>query len=100
MSAVGEAFANFSWLGLILAGILLAVLAFTLARDGFHSGGMLRSVLVVTATPLMFSLVRGDAYQNVSMLVAQLGFMLGLLHFLREPRQGVIVERRSSAVGV
>lgn len=86
LSAVGEAFANFGWLGLILIGLAFSLLAAALAREKFGAGSVLRSVLIVTATPLMFSLVRGDAYQNVSMLVAQLCFAFVLLKFLQVRR--------------
>jgi hypothetical protein len=67
ISAIGESYANFSWPGILVAGALVgwAAAALSIRRTGATLQGQ---VLYVVLTPLFFSFVRGDAYQNISLI--------------------------------
>jgi len=70
LSVVGEAFANFGWFGVVGVGVLFALVPVALRREVVARGSLFRTALTVSATPVMLSLARGDAYQNVSLLLA------------------------------
>lgn len=68
ISAIGEAYANFRYAGIVVVAALLAVAAVKLSvtRSG---DGFTKTAVASLLTPLFFSFVRGDAFQNVSTAV-------------------------------
>ncbi|MFC9360240.1 O-antigen polysaccharide polymerase Wzy [Rhodococcus sp. NPDC057014] len=70
LSVVGEAFANFGWFGVVGVGVVFALVPVVLRREVVARGSLFRTALTVSATPIMLSLTRGDAYQNISVLLA------------------------------
>ena len=70
LSAVGEAYGNFGHGGVAVAGALMAVLAAALSRSRLRSRGVLGLTISVCLTPILFSLIRGDAYQGGSLTIA------------------------------
>lgn len=80
VSAVGEAWANFRWIGVLASGFLLG-LALVVA-ERFRSqlsrrdGGI---VLYAFAAPTFISFVRGDAYHNVPLFLLIGGLYYGLV---------------------
>lgn len=76
ISAIGEAYANFGWIGIIIIAMIVGWAAASLSTR--RQGSTLRStVLYVVLTPLFFSFVRGDSYQNVSLIT--LAAIVGIL---------------------
>ncbi|NDK91674.1 O-antigen polysaccharide polymerase Wzy [Gordonia desulfuricans] len=69
ISAVGEAFANFSWLGVIVAGMAFGLALFGLRRSLVRSDRVFQSSIVIVCTPYVVSLMRGDLYQNLGQVV-------------------------------
>ncbi|MFB8388049.1 O-antigen polymerase [Microbacterium sp. NPDC055910] len=71
VSAIGEAFANFRWAGIVVVGVLVAIAAARLAlrREG---NGYTKTLLATILTPLFFSFIRGDAFQNLSTVILML----------------------------
>jgi hypothetical protein len=67
ISAIGEAYANFAWLGIVVVGALLGWAAARLSTR-YRVASLLGTVLYVVLTPLFFSFVRGDSYQNLSLI--------------------------------
>jgi hypothetical protein len=84
LSAVGEAYANFSWLGVILVGFLLGVVAGRLSVSGPTTRG---DPWITTKTacigPVAVSFTRGDAFHNLPLAFLTLILVLsfGLLCF-------------------
>ncbi|RFA18743.1 O-antigen polysaccharide polymerase Wzy [Subtercola boreus] len=70
LSAVGEAYGNFGHLGVGIAGALMAVLASALSRGRLRERGVLGLTISICLTPILFSLIRGDAYQGGSLTIA------------------------------
>ncbi|PPF81331.1 oligosaccharide repeat unit polymerase [Subtercola sp. Z020] len=70
LSAVGEAYGNFGHGGVAVAGALMALLASTLTRSRLRERGVLGLTISVSLTPILFSLIRGDAYQGGSLTIA------------------------------
>lgn len=68
ISAIGEGFANFGYLGIGLVAVLVGWAA---ARIGLrpHAQTTLATLLAVILTPVFFSFVRGDAYQNLPLVI-------------------------------
>ncbi|MEV8136183.1 O-antigen polymerase [Microbacterium aurantiacum] len=68
ISAIGEAYANFRWVGIILVAALVAVAA---AKLGVKRSGdsLVKTTIAATLTPLFFSFIRGDAFQNLSTVI-------------------------------
>lgn len=82
ISAVGEGFANFGWIGVVLAGAVtgLAASAFARLREG---GSVRRTTFAVMLTPVFFSFVRGDSYQNLSLAALIIGLVLAIDHLIQ-----------------
>jgi hypothetical protein len=72
ISAIGEAFANFGWVGVPLAG---AAVGWFAARISAYRGSptVHATLIYVVLSPLFFSLVRGDSYQNLSLIILTAG---------------------------
>ncbi len=87
VSAVGEAFGNFGWIGVGVAGAALGVLAGAFSRERLARRSLLGATATVCLTGQLFSLVRGDLYQGGSVTIATLA-VVGLVYLL--------VTRRSS----
>ncbi|MCO7239733.1 O-antigen polysaccharide polymerase Wzy [Aeromicrobium sp. CnD17-E] len=66
ISAVGEGFLNFGWIGVALSGALVGFAAARFLRLGAQAS-VTRKSLQVLLTPIFFSFVRGDSYQNLSL---------------------------------
>jgi oligosaccharide repeat unit polymerase len=66
ISAVGEAVANFSLVGPILVGFVVGSLAGAFDRRNLSRYGVYGVSVCAVLTPLFFSFLRGDSYQNVS----------------------------------
>lgn len=69
ISAIGEGYANFAWPGVALIGSLVGWAAARFGRLK-RCGSIGSDALYVILTPVFFSFVRGDAYQNLSLAVA------------------------------
>jgi hypothetical protein len=67
ISAIGEAFANFGWLGIAVMAAALCWVA-TRAVHLPAPGDVRGALLYVLLTPFFFSFVRGDAYQNLPVM--------------------------------
>ena len=65
ISAIGEAFANFGDFGVVILGLLLAVAASKIGLKRAR-GTTRQNLFAITLTPLFFSFLRGDSYQNLS----------------------------------
>ncbi|WP_060915968.1 O-antigen polysaccharide polymerase Wzy [Microbacterium oleivorans] len=74
ISAIGEAYANFRWVGIVVVGVLVAVAAAKLSvrRSG---DGFMKTTTIAVLTPLFFSFIRGDAFQNLSTVILILAFI-------------------------
>lgn len=66
ISAIGEAYLNFGWFGIPVAGLLVGLAAAKFTRRD-HDLTLFGTTLYVALTPLFFSFVRGDSYQSVSL---------------------------------
>lgn len=71
ISAMGEAFANFGYIGIV---IVAALLGFACSKIGLRAEGQtVRATAVsILLTPLVFSFVRSDAYQSFSVIILTL----------------------------
>jgi hypothetical protein len=80
VSAVGEAWANFRWLGVLGAGLLLglALVAAERFRSRLspHDGG---TVLYALIAPTFISFIRGDAYHNVPLFLLIAGLYYAMV---------------------
>ncbi len=78
ISVIGEAFANFRYPGIIAVGLIVGIAAARLSvkRSG---DGLIKVLLSAMLTPLFFSFIRGDAYQNLSAAALVLGCIWLLL---------------------
>lgn len=74
ISAIGEGFANFGYFGIILAA---SAVGFAAAKIGLSRRGqpITSALAAVLLTPLFFSLLRGDSYQNLPLVI--LIFIIG-----------------------
>lgn len=77
VSVVGEAYLNFSWIGLALVGIFVGCLLFFVSRSRVYQGGILRVALVAGTSPIIVSFLRGDAYQNVGVFLTLTVLIIG-----------------------
>lgn len=68
ISAIGEGYLNFRWPGILLVAALTGCAAGRLSRLR-REASRLHEVLGVMLTPIFFSFVRGDAFQNLSLVV-------------------------------
>jgi hypothetical protein len=66
ISAIGESYANFGWAGIAVVGGLTGLAAARFGRLGQRHTSLADSQFVLL-TPVFFSFVRGDAYQNLSL---------------------------------
>jgi hypothetical protein len=81
LSAIGEGYGNFGLAGVALAGVAVALLASYLTRIHFARKGLFGAAVTVSLTPLLFSVLRGDAYQGGSLTVATV-LICGGIYFL------------------
>lgn len=74
ISAIGEAYANFRWAGIVVVGVLVAIVAAKLSvrRSG---DGFMKMTIAAVLTPLFFSFIRGDSFQNLSTVILILAFV-------------------------
>lgn len=70
LSAIGEGYSNFGYAGVAVAGAAFGFLAGALKRRHLARRGLLGATLTVSLTPILFSLIRGDAYQGGSLTIA------------------------------
>jgi Flp pilus assembly pilin Flp len=71
ISAIGEGYANFWHYGILLSG---AIVGFVASRIGLRPGQTMAGQLyAVTLTPLFFSFMRGDSYQNLPTILLTAG---------------------------
>lgn len=85
LSAVGEGYANFGFPGVLLAGSALGALGVALRRQQFPRRGLLGRTLIVSLSPLMFSIIRGDLYQGGSLTAASTILACGLYFVVSRP---------------
>lgn len=90
ISAVGEAYGNFGWAGVAVAGVAFGLLAGSFSRERLARRSLLGATATVCLTGQLFSLVRGDLYQGGSITVATLA-LAGILY--------VVVTRRAEPAG-
>lgn len=83
ISVVGEGFANFGYVGVALAAVCLTLVAIWLGTLRAHPSKP-QTLYLVMLTPMFFSMVRGDAYQNVSLAIMILTLCALTLLFVRE----------------
>lgn len=85
ISAIGEAFANYRYVGIFVVAALVAMAAVAVGLRR-ESNGLSRTLFAALLTPMFFSFVRGDAFQNLSTVVLMLmcvglfGLALGLIY--------------------
>lgn len=72
LSAIGEAFSNFGFVGVIAVGALLGVVTSLFIRSRIARRGIQGTTIAVVITPLLFSTIRGDAYQGMSTSIGSL----------------------------
>jgi oligosaccharide repeat unit polymerase len=92
ISAIGEAYANFSWPGIVIVGLLLGFAAGSFARRERRS--LRDDVLFVLVTPLFFSFVRGDSFANLPLFVVTIVLAHVFINITGSTRRGA--GRRSS----
>jgi hypothetical protein len=68
ISAIGEAYSNFRFVGIVIAGCAVGVLGALLSRAAISRRPM-GIALFCLITPLIFSLVRGDSFQNIPIVL-------------------------------
>lgn len=97
ISVVGEGFANFGYVGVAAAAVCLTLAAIWLGTLRTHLSKP-QTLYLVMLTPMFFSMVRGDAYQNVSLAIMILALCALTLFFVRErPRPGNKLPAKASA---
>lgn len=86
ISAIGEGYANFGYFGIVLVGVLVAVAAAKLTMHRERTT-LQRTLFAVILTPMFFSFIRGDAYQNLSavMLMALIAAAMLAIVVPRQP---------------
>lgn len=72
ISAIGESFANFGYVGIVLVAALIALAC---AKIGLRTEGQTSrsTALSILLTPVAFSLIRSDAYQAFSVIILIVG---------------------------
>ena len=81
VSAVGEAFGNFGWIGVAAAGAAIGLLGGAFSRERLARRSLLGATATVCLTGQLFSLVRGDLYQGGSITIATLT-VVGVVYVL------------------
>lgn len=68
ISAIGEAYANFRWAGIVIVALLVGIAAVRLSvrRTG---DSFMKIATAALLTPMFFSFIRGDAFQNLSAVI-------------------------------
>ena len=79
LSAIGEAFSNFGFVGVVAVGALLGLVVSLFIRSRISRRGILGTTVAVVITPLLFSTIRGDAYQGMSTSIASLVIICGFV---------------------
>lgn len=71
ISAIGEAFANFGYAGIVVAA---AALGYACSRIGLRTQGqnIRPTAVAILLTPIAFSIVRSDTYQTFSVIILTL----------------------------
>lgn len=72
LSAIGEAFSNFGFIGVVVVGALLGLVVSLFIRSRISRRGIHGTTIAVVITPLLFSTIRGDAYQGMSTSIGSL----------------------------
>ena len=72
LSAIGEAFSNFGFIGIIAVGALLGLVVSLFIRSRISRRGIFGTTIAIVITPLVFSTIRGDAYQGMSTSIGSL----------------------------
>lgn len=87
ISAVGEAWASFGWLGIIVVGFLLGLVAGRLhsLRERVAERQDASIALYAFCTPILVSFARGDAYHNVPLIAIVVALWYGLSRIVCEP---------------
>lgn len=68
ISAIGEGFANFGYIGIILAALGVGFAAAKIGLSGRRQP-IADTLSAILLTPLFFSLLRGDSYQNLPLVI-------------------------------
>lgn len=89
VSAIGEAFGNFGWVGVGAAGVVFGLVGGAFSRERLARRSLLGATATVCLTGQMFSLVRGDLYQGGSITIATLT-LVGVVY--------IVVTRRAKPV--
>lgn len=66
ISAIGEGYVNFRYLGIIAAGILFGLFCRWIRKCGYQNT-LKHGLLATVSSPLAFSIIRSDSYQSVSL---------------------------------
>jgi hypothetical protein len=104
LSAIGEGYGNFGLPGVALAGGVIALIASALTRGRFARKGLFGATITVSLTPILFSVLRGDAYQGGSLMIATV-LIAGVIylvasHPIRPPKDAETEKSASSKVSV
>lgn len=104
LSAIGEGYGNFGLPGVALAGGVIALIASALTRGRFARKGLFGATITVSLTPILFSVLRGDAYQGGSLMIATV-LIAGVIylvasHPIRPPKDAATEKSASSKVSV
>lgn len=82
ISAIGEAYANFRWVGVVVVGGLLGVAVVSFTRRGRRT--IVSLALTALITPIFFSFIRSDLYQNLPLILLFIGLTMGI-HAVARP---------------
>lgn len=76
LSAIGEAFANFGYVGIVVMAAFLGVLFTAFSRSRWDSGNIRQAAAIVVGGPMVFSVLRGDSFQSGSTFIMAMVFLL------------------------
>ena len=97
VSAIGEAYINFRYPGIILSAFFLGYVLAALGVTG-PRWNPTRLTRIAVLTPVVFSFVRGDSYQTLSLAILVLVFSFLFSALIRSPRRSLSAWRHHRRV--